>query len=233
MGETEEVEPSVNNDENSYINGNTKDVEHEKGEIRDESLYAVVSDLLTPIFFPDGPHTSPSIFGRTKASFRENSPRLRDGFRNSGANLLEWARRGSPLRLLLVVSVGTITFLTLTGILVFLLFLAAATTNAVILSLFVSLAAAGGCLAIFFACVAAIYIGALSVAVFVISSVTISAIITVLIVSGWIGFFWILWAATRKSVGIAKHSASFTGSALSAYTSAWHVKRQSQNHHHD
>lgn len=84
----------------------------------------------------------------------------------------------------LLLQIGTITLLTLTGVLVFLLFLAAATVNAIIISLFMSLAAAGGFLAIFFACVAGIYIGALSIAVFVISSATISAIITVLIVTG-------------------------------------------------
>ena len=85
---------------------------------------------------------------------------------------------------LFLLQIGTITLLTLTGVLVFLLFLAAATVNAIIISLFMSLAAAGGFLAIFFACVAGIYIGALSIAVFVISSATISAIITVLIVTG-------------------------------------------------
>lgn len=85
---------------------------------------------------------------------------------------------------LLFLQVGTITLLTLTGVLVFLLFLAAATVNAIILSLFMSLAAAGGFLAIFFACMAGIYIGALSLAALVISLVTISAVITTLIVTG-------------------------------------------------
>ncbi|KAK9742571.1 hypothetical protein RND81_03G182900 [Saponaria officinalis] len=233
MDERENVETSVNNDENSYsnhIDGNHKEDEKEF-EIKEESLYDAVSGLLMPIFFPDGSNASSSFFHRAKASFSQNLPRVCDASRNSGSNLLQWARSGSSLRLLLFISVGTITLLTLTGILVFLLFLAAATTNAVVLSLFVSLAAAGGCLAIFFACVAAIYIGALSVAVFVISSVTVSAIIAVLITTGWIGFFWILWTATRKSFGIAKHSASFTGSALSAYTTAWQVKRHHYNHH--
>lgn len=86
---------------------------------------------------------------------------------------------------------GTITFLTLAGLLVFLLFFVAATVNAVVISLVMSLAAAGGFLAIFFACVAAIYIGALSVAIFVISTATISCIIAVLIAAGnSIVFLW-------------------------------------------
>ena len=85
---------------------------------------------------------------------------------------------------LLFVQVGTITLLTMTGVLVFLLFLAAATINTVIVSFFMSLAAAGGFLAMFFASVAVIYIGVLSVAAFVISSATISAIIAAVIVTG-------------------------------------------------
>ena len=83
--------------------------------------------------------------------------------------------------------VGTITLLALTGLLVFMLFFVAATFNAVVISLLLSLAAAGGFLAIFFACVTAIYIGALSVAVFVISATTISAIGAVLIATGRAG----------------------------------------------
>ncbi|XP_074301987.1 uncharacterized protein LOC141633409 [Silene latifolia] len=222
MGEREEdTYSTATNGKPKYEEQDTRD--HFIGG-EDESLYIAVSGLLKPIFFPDDKNSA-SIFRRAKDSYRENLPNLRDASKNSGSKLVKWARNGSPLRLLLVVSVGTITLLTLTGILVLLLFVAAATTNAVILSLFVSLAAAGGCLAIFFACLAAIYIGALSLAVFVISSVTISAIITSLTVTGWIGFFWILWVTMRKSAGIAKNSVSYTGSALSAW--------RGQQHHHD
>lgn len=64
------------------------------------------------------------------------------------------------------------------------LFFVAATINTVVISLLVSLAAAGGFLALFFSCLAAIYITALFVAVFVISSATISAVIAVLIATG-------------------------------------------------
>ena len=41
---------------------------------------------------------------------------------------------------------------------------------------------------------------------------------------GWIAFFWTLWLATKKSLDFAKHSLSMTGSALSAYSSARHVR---------
>ncbi|KAF5956610.1 hypothetical protein HYC85_003835 [Camellia sinensis] len=142
--------------------------------------------------------------------------------------------------------VGTIVLLALTRLVVFMLFFLAATVNAIIIYLLVSLAAAGGFLALFFACVTTIYIGALgvfvsafqsqlmafsfektgplSVAVFVISTATISAIIAVLIATSWIGFFWTMWLATKKSVGLAKHSLTVTRSTLSAYSSAQHVR---------
>ena len=64
------------------------------------------------------------------------------------------------------------------------LFFLAATFNAIVISFLMSLAAAGGFLALFFACITAIYIGALSVAVVVISTATISAIIAALITTG-------------------------------------------------
>lgn len=45
-----------------------------------------------------------------------------------------------------------------------------------------------------------------------------------LCMSGWIGFFWTVWLATKKSVGLAKHSITATGSALSAYSTTRHVR---------
>lgn len=84
----------------------------------------------------------------------------------------------------MILQVGSITFLALTGLLVFMLFFLAATVNAIIISLLVSLAAAGGLLALFFTCIAGIYIAALSVALFVISTATISTIIAALVATG-------------------------------------------------
>ncbi|XP_021754964.1 uncharacterized protein LOC110720271 [Chenopodium quinoa] len=234
MANTEEAETTTINgdqkqqheqEEEHSSNNNKHEKSHLKGE-GSKNLYDAVSSLLFPIFFPD-PHSSSSIYYRTKASFRENLPHLREASRDTGLNILRWARNGSSFRLLLVLSVGTITLLTLTGVLVFLLFLAAATVNAIILSLFMSLAAAGGFLAIFFACLAGIYIGALAIAFFVISSVTIAAVITAVIVTGWIGFFWTLWLVIKKGASLAKHSVTVTGSALTAYTSG------RRHHHHD
>ncbi|KAK3012939.1 hypothetical protein RJ639_009573 [Escallonia herrerae] len=188
------------------------------------TLYALLNRLIASMFFP-GPESSAPLAQRIRASLSENVPLLREASRNTGRDVLLWTRRGSPLRALLVVSVGTITLLFLSGLLVFMLFFLVATVNAIVISLLMSLAAAGGFLALFFACVTGIYIGALAVAVFVISTTTISAIIAVVVATGWIGFFWTVWLATKKSAGLAKHSLSMTGSALSAYSSARHARR--------
>ncbi|XP_068303060.1 uncharacterized protein [Pyrus communis] len=187
---------------------------------REETLYSVFHRLIIEILFPGSTSAGAAapLFHRIKTSLAKNVPLLREASRNSGRNVLLWTRRGSPLRALLVISVGTITAVALTGLLVFMLFFVAATFNAVVISLLLSLAAAGGFLAIFFACVTAIYIGALSVAVFVISATTITAMGAVLLTTGWIGFFWIVLLATKKSLGLAKKSFDATGSALAAYS---------------
>ncbi|XP_009370090.2 uncharacterized protein LOC103959464 isoform X2 [Pyrus x bretschneideri] len=208
------------------------DVTDNDGEIhtnREETLYGIFHRLIVEILFPGSTSAGAAapLFQRIKTSLAKNGPLLHEASRNSGRNVLLWTRRGSPLRALLVISVGTITLLALTGLLVFTLFFAAATFNAVAISLLLSLAAAGGFLAIFFACVTVIYIGALSVALFVISATTISAIGAVLIATGWIGFFWIMWLATTKSLGLAKQSLNVTGSVISAYSYGRHARHHS------
>ncbi|XP_052197500.1 uncharacterized protein LOC127804643 isoform X2 [Diospyros lotus] len=185
------------------------------------TLYDLLRRVVAQIFFPDLDEKygrATPVVRRIKSSLSETVPLLREASRNSGRDLLLWTRRGSPLRALLVVCVGTIALLLLTGLAVFMLFFLAATVNAVVISLLMCLAAVGGFLAIFFACVTAIYIGALSVAVVVVSTATVSAIIAVLIATGWVGFFWTVWLVTKKSVDVAKRSLSVTGSALSAYS---------------
>lgn len=80
--------------------------------------------------------------------------------------------------------IGSVAFLALTGLLIFMLIFLAATVNAIIVSLLISLAAAGGFLFFSLACVTAIYIGAMSIAAFVISIATISAIFAAMIAAG-------------------------------------------------
>ncbi|KAL6228497.1 hypothetical protein ACLB2K_002446 [Fragaria x ananassa] len=193
----------------------------------DDTLFAVVNRLFGSILFPDPNNSAAPLFHRIKTSIAQNGPLFPEASRNTGRSVLAWTRQGSPLRALLVISVGTITLLALTGLLVFMLFFLAATFNAIVISLLLSLAAAGGFLALFFTCVAAIYIGALSVAIFVISTTTISAIVAVLITTGWIGFFWFVWLASKKSLSLAKHSLSKTGSTISAYSYGMHADKAS------
>ncbi|KAL1327392.1 hypothetical protein HN51_037452 [Arachis hypogaea] len=189
------------------------------------TLYQVLNRLAYAILFPE-PSTSASLLKRIKISIAENAPLLPEASRKSARDLLLWTRQGSPFRAILVITVGTITSVALTGLLVFLLFFLAATINAVVISLLVSLAAAGGFLAIFFACVAAVYVGALLVAAIAISVTTFWASVAVLFATGWIGFFYIVWLVTSKSFGYAKHTLSATGSAISTYSAARHVRHQ-------
>ncbi|TYJ25933.1 hypothetical protein E1A91_A07G082800v1 [Gossypium mustelinum] len=192
-------------------------------------LHEALRRLISTIIYPDGSSSPPApLLQRIKISVSENGPRLGEASRNTSRTVIRWTRSGSPLRALLVISVGSIAFLTLTGLLVFMLFFLAATVNAVIISSLFALAAAGGFLALFFACVTVFYIGAISVAAFVISTATISVIIAGLVATGWVGFFWVLWLGTKKSMDLAKHSFSMTGSALSAYSSARHAYRHQE-----
>uniref|UniRef100_A0A0D9X802 Uncharacterized protein n=1 Tax=Leersia perrieri TaxID=77586 RepID=A0A0D9X802_9ORYZ len=183
--------------------------------------------------FVDGVCCSPGAGGeaqpllrRIRAASCEAAPRLRDASRNSARDLLEWTRRGSGLRAILVISVGTITLISLTGLLIFMSFLLVATTNAIVVSILMSLAAAGGFLAMFFACLVAVYIGVVSVAVFVISATVISAIVGVMIATGWLGFFWMIWFAARKSMDLTKQSIGMTNSAIQSYSASRHAKQK-------
>ncbi|MED6143278.1 hypothetical protein PIB30_004781 [Stylosanthes scabra] len=196
-----------------------------KGNQSSMTLYQVLSRLAYAILFPE-PSTSDSLLKRIKISLAQNVPLLPEASRKSAHDLLLWTRQGSPFRAIFVITVGTITSVALTGLLVFLLFFVAATINAIVISLLVSLAAAGGFLAIFFACVAAVYVGALSIAAFAISVTTFWASVALLFATGWIGFFYIVWLVTSKSFGYAKHTLSATGSAISTYSAARHVRHR-------
>lgn len=192
------------------------------------ALHAVLYRMISTVLLPD-PNSRASgepLVRRIKISLADDGPVLREASRQTGRHIFVWTRRGSPLRALLVLSIGTIAFLALTGLLVFMLFFLAATTNAIVISLLMSMAAVGSVLALFFACVTAVYVGALAIAFFVISTATCSAVIAVLVATGWIGFLWTVWLATKKSVDLAKHTIGATGSAISAYSTGRHF------HHH-
>ncbi|KAF4351193.1 hypothetical protein CsatB_026897 [Cannabis sativa] len=214
-------------EEKSNGGGVYVEINSNKRECSNDTLYTVLSRMISFILFPDADSATPlPLLQRIKTSLAENAPLLPDASKNTARHILLWTRRGSPLRALLVISVGTITLLALTGLLLFMVFFLVATFNAIVISLLISLAAAGGFLALFLAGVTAIYIGALSIAVFVISATAISTTIAILIATGWLGFFCTVWLATKKSLGLAKHSLNVTGSALSAYSSS----RQARQH---
>ncbi|KAL6655628.1 hypothetical protein ACP70R_006454 [Stipagrostis hirtigluma subsp. patula] len=126
------------------------------------------------------------------------APRLREASKTAARDLAAWTRHGGAPRALLVVSVGSVALVALTGLLVVVFFVVVATTNAIVVSVLVSLAAAGGFLAVLLVFLAAIYVGVLSVAVFVISATTAAAVISITIATGWVAFFWIVWFAVRK-----------------------------------
>ncbi|XP_047323586.1 uncharacterized protein LOC124927245 [Impatiens glandulifera] len=165
------------------------------------------------------------LFQRIKSFLSQNLPLLPEASTNTARNLLLWARHGTPLRALLLASVGTIGVMTLTGLLVFMIFFLAATVNAIVISLLMCLAAAGGFLAMFFTCLVAIYLGALTIAAFVISAATFSALIAALFVTGWLGFFFVVWMIAMKSIDLTKHSLATAGLAISSRSIA------SQAHH--
>ncbi|KAH0895849.1 hypothetical protein HID58_045417, partial [Brassica napus] len=159
-----------------------------------ESLYSLVCITIGSILFPDsktGYASSSPLLQRIRNSFAENGPKLREASKKTSREILQWTRRGSYLRALLVITMGTIGLVTTMALVVFALFFVAATFNAIIISLLVSLAAAGGFLALFFLSLAGIYIGALSVAAFVVSTLIYRLQFSGcfrFICPGWIGF---------------------------------------------
>ncbi|KAJ4764066.1 voltage-dependent L-type calcium channel subunit [Rhynchospora pubera] len=167
------------------------------------TLPTVVRGFVDGVLSTDGAYPPRPFLRRVRIAATDAAPKLKDASKNSARDLVVWTRQGSSLRALLVITVGSITLVSVTAVSVFMLFLLAATANAVVISFFVSLAAAGGFLAFFFACLTAIYVGVLCVAFFVISTVTVSAIIATLIatVSAYsIGYLLLFFLNLRFSL---------------------------------
>ncbi|RID68582.1 hypothetical protein BRARA_C00730 [Brassica rapa] len=210
------------------VNGGTMNGHHKtdyaevKEEDDSESLHSLLWITIRSILFPD-PKTrdasSSSLLQRIRNSLSENGPKLREASRKTSRDILQWTRRGSPLRALLVITMGTIVILTTLALVVFTLFFVAATANAIIISLLVSLAVAGGFLSLFSLSLSATYIGALSVAAFVISTVTVSAVVSVLFASGWFGFFYLVWLGARGSLRLVKQvmGLAYSGNSFSLH----------------
>lgn len=101
-----------------------------------DTLPSVLRDFFAGVVLPP----PLALLPRIKYSVAKSFPRLQDASRNSARDLRLWTRRGGSLRALFIVSVGTITLLALTGLLIFLCFLSTSTLTAIIVSLLVSLA---------------------------------------------------------------------------------------------
>ncbi|KAL8199548.1 hypothetical protein R6Q57_013116 [Mikania cordata] len=198
------------NEEHSSSRSNEKVATGELGE--DVTLYGVSVHLIESIL--DQNSGSP-MATRIKKSFVDAAPMFRKASLNTKREVLVWTR-GSPLRALLVVSAGIITLLALTGMLVFMVVFVAATVNAVVISFLISLAAVGGFLAVFFACMATMYLGLLFITAFVTCTITMSSIIVALVAAGWIGFIWMIWWVASKSMGVVKRVA-YAANALGQF----------------
>ncbi|KAK1441374.1 hypothetical protein QVD17_07224 [Tagetes erecta] len=193
----------LSSDENEQ-NPSPRPDEKRASELGDDvTLYGLSVHLIQSIL---DQNSGPQMATRIKKSFADAAPLFRKASLNTKRDVLVWTH-DSPLRSLLVVSAGIVTFLALTGMLVFMVVFAAATVNAIVISLLISFAAVGGFLAVFFACMTTMYIGLLCITAFVTFTITISSIIAALVAAGWIGFIWMIWLAASKSVGIVKRIA--------------------------
>ncbi|KAJ0458222.1 hypothetical protein HanIR_Chr15g0782671 [Helianthus annuus] len=182
-------------------NSTSKPDEKTSTELGDDvTLYGVSVHLIESILHQN---SGSPMSSRIKKSFVEAVPMFRKATVNTRREVVQWTR-GSPIRALLVVSAGIVSLLALTGMLVFTVVFLAATVNAIVISLLISLAAVGGFLAIFFACMTTMYIGLLFVTAFVTFTVTISSIIAALVAAGWIGFIWMIWLAASEGARMVK-----------------------------
>ncbi|AQK52383.1 hypothetical protein ZEAMMB73_Zm00001d050347 [Zea mays] len=67
----------------------------------EDTLAGVLRSFVDGVWYPDEP-----LLRRLRAASCDAAPRLRGASRNSARDLLEWTRRGSGLRAILVISVG-------------------------------------------------------------------------------------------------------------------------------
>eukprot|EP01018_Ginkgo_biloba_P018198 Gb_27102 [translate_table: standard] len=210
----DEGEISDNGKEDRSIDGRNMEFGEDMEEVR---LFKLLKEMVGEIF-----HTKDQmpLIQRIKRALEKRGPILKQAMKDSTENLVRWMHRGGPWRSLLVVSVGMILLLAFTGLSAFMLFFLAATIYTIVIGFLLSLATVGGFMVIFFFCLTAIYVGALSIAAFVISIMTLVTISTVAIAAGWIGFFWLVWQGLRKILNIARDSLVMTASALSTISTS-------------
>ncbi|KAI5063049.1 hypothetical protein GOP47_0021596 [Adiantum capillus-veneris] len=151
-------------------------------------------------------NSSLAFFHRTRDSFRERSPQLKEAVRHTSAEILQWMHKGGVWRAFLVTTVGVVLLLGLAGLSAFMLFFLIATFNAIVIGFLGSVASVGALTFFFFSSLIVIYVGAIIVAIMSISTITILCIGGALTVAGWIGFFWLVWQGLKKGIDICKAS---------------------------
>ncbi|KAI9071695.1 hypothetical protein K1719_046343 [Acacia pycnantha] len=188
-----------------------------------ETLYEILHHVVSEIFVADQGYNRAPLLHRIKTSVSQYAPRIHKASMNTAQDVLLWTRQGSPLRALFVIFKNDIriAYSTTRGGMMTLITLGV-TFHAIVISLFVLLAIAGGFLALLFACVTVIYIGALSIAIFAICTVTFWASVAILTAAGWIGFLCTLWLVTSKSYELGRQFLTVTSSAIANYANAWH-----------
>jgi hypothetical protein len=186
------------------------------GETEEWQIFKVSKELIREIV--QSKEGLPLIH-RTRRAFMEKGPILKEVLGDLAGDLVSWVHRAGPWQGALVIVVGSILLLALTGLGVFMLFFLAATIYAITIGLLLSLVTVGGFMAILFTCLAVFYVGALASAAFVISTTTLLTIAAIVVASGSVAFFWLVWQGTRKSLNITKDSLVVTLAALSALIS--------------
>ncbi|KAI5063048.1 hypothetical protein GOP47_0021595 [Adiantum capillus-veneris] len=158
---------------------------------------------------------------RTRKSFQERYPQLKDAARHTFTDILQWMHKGGVWRAFLVTAVGVVLLLGLAGLSAFILFFLSATLNAIVIGFLGSVASVGAISTLFFSSLIVIYIGAVVVAVASISTITFLCVGCASTVAGWIGFFWLVWQGLKKGIDICKTSVFMLIATLT--TIAWQV----------
>ncbi|KAG6554841.1 hypothetical protein Mapa_003424 [Marchantia paleacea] len=187
-----------------------------------EGLLDVMKEMVTELT-KDGRSRRSMLLG-SREVVRKNAPRLKQAAKQSSEDLVRWINQGGPWRSFLITVTGLIALLGLTGVAAFLVFFVIATANTFVVAVLGSMAAVGACVALFFAALTAIYIGALSIAVFVISSIAFMTMLAVVTAAGWIAFWWASWQIVKKVLAVARGSIALTASSLQGATAKGQTK---------
>eukprot|EP00246_Nothoceros_aenigmaticus_P004826 TRINITY_DN16538_c0_g1_i1.p1 TRINITY_DN16538_c0_g1~~TRINITY_DN16538_c0_g1_i1.p1 ORF type:complete len:221 (-),score=15.02 TRINITY_DN16538_c0_g1_i1:222-884(-) len=172
-------------------------LEHGRAVEERESVILLLQEVLREMG-TGGTKDGEGLLTRTRSALASKVPRFKRAVKDSSSDLVHWMRQGGPWRSFLVTVVGLITLAALTGLTVFTIFFLIATANLIIVSFIISVAAVGALVASFFISLAVIYVGAVSIAAFVISTITFLSIVCILFASGTVGVLWLMWQGVHR-----------------------------------